>query len=367
MSTASESASQIVAALQETLIDDYVQLACSVIVFYEHTITLSQEIRFFWKARLTGATCTFFINRYVLFLQALFTVIPVPSDSAKGCEALGFIIPTILAFAGTIIVGAFSVLRVLAISRNNYIALFVFLLTVLVPVATNLYSSIDISYAYILVFDNEDYCYQTSYESNAASNKLEFCTAGAWIIADAIILVTTWYHNYSLYREALHAKFKTSLIFLILRDGTLYFIVMLIIHVLQMWLNYRSNTTVLDGTFFSSFLLITPSILISRFLFNLRGTVDDDKSPEETTSAQLSSLQMVSRLTGNMGASLVDSSFFDTRDDEDEGEEQEEALHDDRDEGSSGEEINVDIAEELRDSDHAESLNRTEIRAGGSV
>lgn len=49
----------------------------SALIFYEHLMTLSQEVRLVWGHKLTGATVIFFLNRYLLLAFGVATLLQV--------------------------------------------------------------------------------------------------------------------------------------------------------------------------------------------------------------------------------------------------------------------------------------------------
>ena len=40
-------------------------------IFHEHMTTISQEVRFVWGQRLTGATFIFLLNRYMVLILGI--------------------------------------------------------------------------------------------------------------------------------------------------------------------------------------------------------------------------------------------------------------------------------------------------------
>ncbi|KAF9040758.1 hypothetical protein BJ165DRAFT_1491939 [Panaeolus papilionaceus] len=49
----------------------YFQVAATVMLFYDHMLTFSDEVERVWKQRFTGASLLFYINRYVTAMQAI--------------------------------------------------------------------------------------------------------------------------------------------------------------------------------------------------------------------------------------------------------------------------------------------------------
>ncbi|KAH9917498.1 uncharacterized protein B0H18DRAFT_1034387 [Fomitopsis serialis] len=61
-------------------------VAICALVLYDHAISLSKEIRYFWKRGVrTGSKLLFFSNRYSLSAYAVFTVANMGRLSHKVC------------------------------------------------------------------------------------------------------------------------------------------------------------------------------------------------------------------------------------------------------------------------------------------
>lgn len=125
------------------------------------------------------------------------------------------------------------------------------------------------------------------------------------IVSDSIVLILTWLKTAEIQRSFTGANRKGNLVALIQRDGTLYFVTILILNVL--------NLVAIKFQAFGSLPAITEvltSILISRFILNLRGIFLSPGGSNATTStlrmSQMSSLHFASGIAGNLGAPLGD-------------------------------------------------------------
>ncbi|KAI0917022.1 hypothetical protein AcW2_007265 [Taiwanofungus camphoratus] len=122
-------------------------------------------------------------------------------------------------------------------------------------------------------------------------------------------LLVTWRSTYRIKMNAYRANIRAPLVTLLLRDGTLYFIVLLILNIVQM--------TVRSVRFEYSSFLIAPAcaIAISRFLMNLRqiyygsdnmttGLRTSQSQPHSSERRGLKFASLASSFIGNMGAPL---------------------------------------------------------------
>ncbi|KAI0938077.1 hypothetical protein AcV7_003367 [Taiwanofungus camphoratus] len=147
------------------------------------------------------------------------------------------------------------------------------------------------------------------------------------VISDMIVLVVTWYHTYTVYKSAKAANMKTSLGAIILRDGTFYFITLLLLNVIQMIIEillYNSKQNI-GASYIIYFVPPIASIFISHFIINLRqfqygsseATQVEQSSHWQTSQDQAASLHFTARIVDNMGAPLY---HFTTTDRDEEAE-----------------------------------------------
>ncbi|THG95136.1 hypothetical protein EW026_g6455 [Hermanssonia centrifuga] len=94
---------------------------------------------------------------------------------------------------------------------------------------------------------------------------------------------------------------KAPIITLLLRDGTLYFLLILFMNVAEIMVETVNGASALSPV--SEFLALIPPILISRFLLNLRQIDNDDDEEAEVTHVSTLGFR-ASVSVGNMGESL---------------------------------------------------------------
>ncbi|KAM5541344.1 hypothetical protein V8D89_004898 [Ganoderma adspersum] len=171
--------------------DDRIFAGASALVLFEYLITFGAEVQLFWRRKLTGASILFFFNRYT---RLLLISILLSESSELTCF------------------GGFSALRVFALTGGNwFLPPIVFMLS-LAPLAVNFATW------YWMTFVN-DPIYGCLRELEGLSDALYF-KCPEMILATASRSALN--HN--------HPTFSG----LLLRDGTLYFIVMVSMNVLQL-------------------------------------------------------------------------------------------------------------------------------------
>ncbi|EKM57579.1 uncharacterized protein PHACADRAFT_90412, partial [Phanerochaete carnosa HHB-10118-sp] len=96
------------------------------LIFYDHLITLDQEIRTVWRRKFSIVSLLIVFTRWTLIIQATFTFI----------MAQGLIVSHSVSCATQPLV-VFSALRVCAIWNQNYVLFIIVLVLGLTPVITN--------------------------------------------------------------------------------------------------------------------------------------------------------------------------------------------------------------------------------------
>ncbi|OCH90118.1 hypothetical protein OBBRIDRAFT_624304 [Obba rivulosa] len=135
------------------------------------------------------------------------------------------------------------------------------------------------------------------------------------IAADLLVLVVTWSKTYGILRDTRLSKMRPSIAIMLLRDGTLYFLLLLTLNIL--------NIAGFSSHFFDSAIALfgTPlsSMIISHFLLNLRQAAN---APQDDNLDTLNPSFIRSRTSSikfgafvdNMGADLVHDSDLSVRD-----------------------------------------------------
>ncbi|OBZ73161.1 hypothetical protein A0H81_07306 [Grifola frondosa] len=161
---------------------------------------------------------------------------PPTSRKPTSCSVLIWIyrISNILPYC---VWAVFSSLRAFAISGRNWQLASSVLLLLFVPIGVNIYfitldrplnlpapiyctdsSSVTVSTNFMYVF------YQLiSARDLYAIYRLVVISCSCSIVADALVLATTWFKTYEIIRAAAEARTRAYLGILLLRDGTVYF------------------------------------------------------------------------------------------------------------------------------------------------
>ncbi|KAI0669609.1 hypothetical protein C8Q78DRAFT_977205, partial [Trametes maxima] len=247
-------------------------LAAFALLAFEYAITLDREVRLVWGRKVSGATLLFILNRYWLFFQYVTQVVttyPISetvSYEYRVCNVVGYMV--LVGNGGPpFIWAAFSTLRGYALSgRRWWIGLLI--LTLFIP---------DIVLTVVYYSKLKPAVLPPPFNCVLSSNTPEstwihlpaVVIAGriCLIVGDLLVLIITWHSTYAIRRAAHDGQLRMSLTKAILKDGTLYFACLLILNVANIIVNAVPNSSAV-----SAFQDPITSILVSRFLLNLRDT-----------------------------------------------------------------------------------------------
>ncbi|KAL7278311.1 hypothetical protein ACG7TL_008287 [Trametes sanguinea] len=230
---------------QQTVIYNYIGFATFVATIYDWLLCLGQETQLIWPQPRTGASALYFFNRYLCtFLLHLNWV----------AEYIMLIGPAV-----------FSCLRVYALTGRNTVLSVLTLFFGLMPFVLNMATI----YAGHVVNEPMPVGCTDEYTLSATVT-----IAGSLIFSDLLVIAVTWWSTYKISRLARSVTEKLTLNQVMLENGTIYFLCMTCLNVLQVLLNAISlvNTAFDTGSYTEGFIDLLTSVLISRFLLNLRAT-----------------------------------------------------------------------------------------------
>ncbi|KAM5536323.1 hypothetical protein V8D89_010015, partial [Ganoderma adspersum] len=281
------------------------------LVVYEYLVTIGNEVQLFWGREITGASILFFVNRYMMLFYVLFslrdsrTLLTLTNDASCGQYVYTlktFSILYYIPWAG------FSSLRVFALSGGNwFIAPIVFALS-LGPVAINF-----ANFHWSSIVNDPVYgCFQEIDQPPTLARNLVIISRVSLIAADLVVVAVTWFSTYrtvTMSRTVLNRD-NPTFSGLLLRDGTLYFIVLLAMNVLHLAFSTSSILITPDGggvSFMTQFAEPLTSILISRFMMNLQEARMGMSGSTSGGGGRTVSLVQFGRIVGSIGEPLEQS------------------------------------------------------------
>ncbi|RPD53397.1 hypothetical protein L226DRAFT_540571 [Lentinus tigrinus ALCF2SS1-7] len=327
-----ENSGSIADTYEGFVIDNRLGIAALVILVYEYLLTFEREVNLFWKSRITGAGVLFFLNRYVVLVTSLLSISGIVVDIKT--SSCGFIAKMTNVFAMLQYVpwAAFSALRVYALSNNCACGVLVFLLSVAPVGAALAHLALGLTGEMDPVFG----CIVVDPTTPEMAHKLTIGSRTCLIVADVLIILITWKTiPPRCWAHGQSSTFGTIL----LRNGTLYFVVLLVMNLLHLVFTVVSVcvTSPLTRTcgpmtkraqvsapfqaasYVILFIHPITGILMSRFLFDLqdanrRSLCLDSHDPLHFSADTSDGSLSFARVIGSLGSSLPPPPTYDEYD-----------------------------------------------------
>ncbi|TCD61018.1 hypothetical protein EIP91_009157 [Steccherinum ochraceum] len=129
---------------------------------------------------------------------------------------------------------------------------------------------------------------------------VEYTTRSAAVARDALVLVLTWIRTADVWRESRKINpLKITVTTLLLRDGTIYFGMLLIVNIVVFLLN-ALESPLRTPVRFTAVLYAIDANLLARFILDLRSVHESGSNAPQNVS----SVVFAASLGGNMGAPL---------------------------------------------------------------
>ncbi|KAK7046509.1 hypothetical protein R3P38DRAFT_3257848 [Favolaschia claudopus] len=299
-------------------------IAAVALLIWDWIITIPAEVRRVWSRKMSGSTVLYACLRYgtlfekiTVLLLASWYLTPHVCNIAVRVQIFPMIVRTIG-------YGSFSSLRVLALSgRNWYLAILVFLLC--------LPSAITPAYVYAHQYSPavDSYGCQLAYMASATvHDRLRIGGIIADLLSECIVITVTVFRTFGMRHfrngeSSFDGKNRPGLASLLLRDGTVYFLALLVLSLADMLVlifdHVPSFATRYDYWVVPYYTPVFRTIIICRFLLMLRAVYFDDEADSEKT---MRSIHFASRVIGPLGAPVDASLFDDSSDSMEEEEEQ---------------------------------------------
>ncbi|KAF4615904.1 hypothetical protein D9613_011367 [Agrocybe pediades] len=274
----------------------YFQIAAYVMMIYDHMLTFPEEVERIWKARFSGATVLFLINRYITPLQFLIIIdafedpswTKAPLSARLDISGLNFLPaaaidllhsrehqPSVLLPTSHEYLDTIMILRVYALyGRNLYILAFLLVLWVVQIVLSSI--GINTGFAVPLPPGLVGCIF-------SGSNPLFPAIWVTPLLTDTCIFILTMWRTRG-YLTSRSRTFRTPTLELFMRDGLMYFLVIFSANLLNMLLFFLAPQDLKAiGASFSQMLTAT---MISRLVLNLRSVSSSEisRSPQYMSS-----------------------------------------------------------------------------------
>ncbi|KAI8982952.1 hypothetical protein BD414DRAFT_579214 [Trametes punicea] len=252
------------------------------LMIYEFLITLDREVALFWNAKFTRTTIVFLLNRYMSLLKYPVAMLADWPTSQSGCEVITRL-TDVLEIIPYFVWAIFSATRVHALTGGQWIlCLTVFVLSSM-PIWTNMYLIVQ------TVPENMSAplgCSTIISLPVAVYTAALLLTRICAMLSDTIVIVITWNTTFHGWKAASAARLNISLSEIILRDSSIYFVILLAINVVHLICSFTSTLTIFPALVAEPLTAIT----ITRTMLNLRDA--DQLASHTETNSDIHSLEL---------------------------------------------------------------------------
>ncbi|TBU26702.1 hypothetical protein BD311DRAFT_762011 [Dichomitus squalens] len=290
----------------------------TVMVFYDWAESLPREVESFIAGNSRPLSAwLYFFNRYANLVSQVIGLLTYSRLSTESCGKIQ-VATDLLQYLSMIAPALFTGLRAFVLSQSWTLSFVVFALSFL-PFSTEL---ITFGYHPSGVIDPLSGCTESDDYPLSLGYKITIVNRTSTIIADIILITLTWWSlRGRSVRRAASLFTKTSLMGVMLRDGMVYFIVLLMLNVVLMILLQLSpiNAILSGGDQLSTLMAPLSSILVSHFMLDLQeayqrmniGLVSGD--PMHTSRTTSSPTLIFAPALGSLAA-RIDAPFVDPLD-----------------------------------------------------
>jgi len=287
-------------------------IAATILLFYDYLLTIQDELQCIWSRSFSFVTVLFFVNRYGTLLypltMQLMEMLPMAEISEERANAVcnGVLrFHEVLTITLELTVAIFMALRMYAIWASNRKVFALVLLLGLAPLTINIYYYTTVGFAAAPV--PLAGCGENVHLRPSTASTLGIVNSTLYIANAALVLILTTIKMAGTMKLLHTLRIQTSLTSLteiLVQHGALYFGSLLIMNII----NVVGAFTVpaLDDIMSTSgiFSFSVTSVIISRFILNLRGVSKPNQASGGGSSSRFSSVRFMNYMAGNLGAPL---------------------------------------------------------------
>ncbi|KAI0363673.1 hypothetical protein BV20DRAFT_975403 [Pilatotrama ljubarskyi] len=302
-------AQEILASFSRILAENYCIIASSVLLFADSIITFPDEVQRIWNRRFTGATAVFLITRYVAVAEriVLVTSVFLPTLEDKSCVPV-LRIDDVLTDISYLMFGVFMMLRTRGIWGREWLP--IAFLALLTPARAAITIYIQANYTPIAFGIPLYGCGAAINLDDGLIDRLGVASRLSALVIDLTVLILTWVRTIGIKRQSRRLGLHTPIVTLLLRDGTIYFMIILFVQVFSI-VSVSVGSTFILWDVWPVFDQVFTVIFCCRFMLNLRGVyLDDHTTDTSNIDPSVSTMHFASlrftptSVVGNMGAPL---------------------------------------------------------------
>ncbi|RPD61323.1 hypothetical protein L227DRAFT_652608, partial [Lentinus tigrinus ALCF2SS1-6] len=258
---------------------EFAYFASAALIIYEYCITFHREVNQIWRRGFSSSTLLVYAVRYPAVINPLFVLLDLVPWNRQSDRSCAILVRSEMALNVLLLCSAavFSSLRAYALCAQNITILVVVLGLGLMNPVISIYTFVETPSTY------EKHWCNRSCEVSAGM----IGARASAMLADAIVLVVTWKRTWSIRVEVSSFARTSSLTQTLMRDGTVYFVVLLIVNLIGLALIRRIDLVEPMSTWIAIF----TSILTSRFIIDLH-EASNGYSGGDTRFTHFASLSM---------------------------------------------------------------------------
>jgi len=294
-------------------------IAATALLLYEILLTYDHELNSIWRRKFSAVTALFLCIRYgTLISQVAYLAFSLLPEMSPACGVMGYLY-SLLNVLSHIASSAFECLRIWAIWNHHWLVLLLVIPTSLFPMVLDAYVAISERPLMLALPTPLEGCSLNIPLSIDAYTHSTVAELVFGIVTDTIVVVATIMKTWSIHRSLPGIntdgeRSNPSLSRLVLRDGTVYFVVLL-------GVNITAIVFSLTPKFFSFnivgiFVRPIRAMLLCRLILNLRSYNTAGTTTYTADGRQISSVRFATAL-GNIGAPLSMGSSEDWEDGDD--------------------------------------------------
>ncbi|KAL4246677.1 hypothetical protein ABKN59_008872 [Abortiporus biennis] len=297
-------------------IENYCILASSVLLFFDTILTFPKEPNaLHWSSAFSSNLRWAMMLREFQCFSSLHCLVQSPYESCRCVPVLR--IDDILNDLNLAAVGAFTALRLFGIYGMAWSLLMLIVIIWAARITLTVYTQV--SYTPVSFGPPLWGCGGAFNISDDLLYRFDTISNALMLASDVLLIVLTWVKTWSVRRSSAKFGFKTPLATLLLRDGTVYFVIILVIQIFAIISSQVGSGFILWDvwTYFAQILIV---IFLCRFMLNLRGvnlgsTIQDESqlaTSQNNTLTRLSDLHFATNMVGNLAAPLASVGTFRT-------------------------------------------------------
>ncbi|KAI0351959.1 hypothetical protein OH77DRAFT_1523652 [Trametes cingulata] len=298
---------ELTAEYSEVFFENYCLTVSSCLLWYDVVLTFPREVNLIWRRKLNAGSYIYLTTRYIAVIERIFYMLKVarlPLIIPQTCGGLSHT-DDILLILNFIFASGFIILAIYGIWGRDWRPLVVLLpLSLMRPITE--------------VFEAKGYTPMQAgppYGAHPACYRLSYIAESSTIPAYALLIIFTWIKTVRIKRDAVEVGMRSPLLTLLLREGTVYILILLTFEIVSLVLNQTGNSPMGVSAVWPYFQQVIIVIILTRFMLDLRGVSTNAHADEGTTTtlrwSDIRFRTITATILGDLAADADEESIID--------------------------------------------------------